>query len=98
MKVLDVQVGQKFAVALTQDSQGKKYLYGLGKQINEYHNGRDTVFPNRFGKNAKTVFGSCIHQITDVDAESVQSFACSKNAVFYVLQAPSKVKVSPNPT
>lgn len=69
LKVLDVQVGQKFAVALTQDSQGKKYLYGLGKQINESYNGKDNVFPNRFGQNSKAVYETYIHEITDVDAE-----------------------------
>lgn len=43
------------------------------------------------------MFGSCIHEITDIDAEQVQSFACSKNAVFYVLKAPNKPKVSLDP-
>lgn len=58
------------------------------------YNGQSTVFPNRFGQNAKAIYGSYIQLITDVDAEQVQSFACSKYAVFYVLKAPQKPKVS----
>jgi len=43
----------------------------------DYHNGEDTIYPNRFGENAKVLYGSCIHLITAIDANKVIDYACT---------------------
>lgn len=60
----------------------------------ESYNGSEHVFPNRFGTNAKTMYGSCIYLITDVDAEKVSDYAVSYHSVAYLLKGEEKKTVS----
>lgn len=86
LKVLDVNDGYDFAVFLCENAEGKKELYAVGQQIREMHNGNGWVHPNRFGTNAKAVYGSCIYQIVDVDANQVADYACTYDSVFYLMK------------
>jgi intracellular sulfur oxidation DsrE/DsrF family protein len=64
-------VGSSFAIVLTEDEQGKKHLYGLGKQTIDFYTCNSSINNNRFGENAKKLYGTCIYEITDVDASKV---------------------------
>lgn len=52
------------------------------------------MFPNRFGANAKNMYGSCIYLITDVDAEKVTDYAVTYDSVAYLLKGDEKKSVS----
>lgn len=60
----------------------------------EFHNGTDNVYPNRFGENAKVMYGSCIYLITDVDADRVADYAVTYSAVAYLLKGEDKKQAS----
>jgi hypothetical protein len=94
IKVLDIEGGHSFLVALTENADGKREFYGLGLKMREKHDGESTVFPDRFGLNAKAVYKSSVYLMTDVDADSVASFACTYDAVFFVMKDNSKKPVS----
>ena len=94
IKVLDVKTGWGFAIVLTQNADGKKQFYGIGKKIFECHNGVDSVKPDRFGENAKAMYGKCIYMITDVNAEIVADYAVTYHAVAYLLKGEEKKRVS----
>jgi len=96
LKVLDFEAGNYFAIVLVQNSQGKKEFYAIGqKTVNTYNPATSSYADfDRFGPNAKAVYGTSIYYLADIDAESVASFACTWNAVAYVLMDTSKKPVS----
>lgn len=89
-----MEAGNKFCVVLTENAEGKREFYGVGLKIREMYDRNSNVFPDRFGPNAKAVYGSCIYQLADIDADAVASFACTEDAVCYVLKDSSKKPVS----
>lgn len=48
--------------------------------MREKYDGSENCFPDRFGPGAKAVYKECVFLITDVDADSVASFACTYDA------------------
>ena len=94
IKVLDIEGGHSFVIALTEDADGKREFYGLGTKLREKHDGEQNVFPDRFGPNAKAVYKNSVFLLTDVDADSVASFACTYDAVFFVMKDNAKQPVS----
>lgn len=94
LKVLDVKDGFDFSIFLCEKEDGKRELYGFGKAMRETYNGDAHVWPNRFGTNAKAVYGECIHQIVDVDANMVASFACTHDSAFYLMKGDEDKKKS----
>ena len=94
LKVLDVNDGWDFAVFLCENAEGKKEFYSIGQQIREAYNANAWVSPNRFGTNAKAVYGSCVYQIVDVDANQVADYACTHDSVFYLLKGDDGKKKS----
>lgn len=73
---------------------GKKHFYGLGTNNYEFYNGETSVHTKRFGTNAKAVYGACIYEMVDVDAEKVASYAVSYNSVHFVLKGDNKKPIS----
>ena len=49
---------------------------------------------DRFGPNAKAVYKDTVYLLTDVDASAVASFACSYDAVFFVMKDDTKKPAS----
>mmetsp|Transcript_37855 Transcript_37855/g.49741 ORF Transcript_37855/g.49741 Transcript_37855/m.49741 type:complete len:82 (-) Transcript_37855:2200-2445(-) len=62
--------------------------------MREKYDGSENCFPDRFGPGAKAVYKECVFLITDVDADSVASFACTYDAAFYLMADKTKKPVS----
>ena len=83
---------------LTENAEGKREFYGLGKKCKDFDNGLidggENVTVNHFGPNAKPIVDNFVYLLTDVDAELVQSFACTYSACFFVMKKWTKKPVS----
>ena len=93
LKVLDVKSNEKFAIVLTEDSQGLKQFYGIGQKIiDRYYYGCQTI--DRFGGGSKAVYGNSIYLIADVDANKVIDYAVTRTSVAYLFEGQNKKSVS----
>lgn len=59
----------------------------------EAHDGKNTVFPARFGENAKSICPH-IYQIVDIDANKIADYAVTYNSVAYLVRGDNKKPIS----